>query len=64
VSYAALIRRNPSAGLLFVQLLGVLLHPLMESSPRGRALFGMYVALVVSRLINVAASNRRDRPPS
>jgi ion channel len=47
VSYIAFLRRNPSAGLLFVQLVGVVLYPLMESSPRGRALFGMFGLLVL-----------------
>jgi hypothetical protein len=47
MSYLAFLRRNPSAGLLFVQLLGVVLYPLMESSPRGRALFGMFGLLVL-----------------
>jgi hypothetical protein len=48
VSYVAFLRQNPSAGLLFVQLLGVVLYPLMESSPRGRALFGMFGLLVLA----------------
>jgi hypothetical protein len=48
VSDIAFLRRNPSAGLLFVQLLGVILYPLMESSPRGRALFGMFGLLVLA----------------
>jgi Ion channel len=47
VSFIDFIRRNPSAGLLFVQALGVVLYPLMESSPRGRALFGMFGLLVL-----------------
>jgi hypothetical protein len=47
MSYLAFLHRNPSAGLLFVQLLGVVLYPLMESSPRGRALFGMFGLLVL-----------------
>jgi hypothetical protein len=47
VSSIAFLRRNPSAGLLFVQLLGVVLYPVMESSPRGRALFGMFGLLVL-----------------
>ena len=47
MSYIAFLRRNPSAGLLFVQLLGVVLYPLMESSPRGRALFGLFGLLVL-----------------
>lgn len=45
--YVTLIRRNPSAGLLFVQLLGVVLYPLMETSPRGRALFGVFGLVVL-----------------
>jgi hypothetical protein len=47
VSFLALLRRYPSGGLLIVQLLGVVLYPLMESSPRGRALFGMFGLLVL-----------------
>jgi hypothetical protein len=47
VRYIGFLRRNPSAGLLFVQLLGVVLYPLMESLPRGRALFGMFGLLVL-----------------
>jgi hypothetical protein len=46
-SYVAFLRRNPSAGLLSVQLLGVVLYPLMESSPRGRTLFGVFGLLVL-----------------
>ena len=41
------LRRNPSAGLLIVQLLGVVLYPLMESSPRGRTLFGLFGLIVL-----------------
>ncbi len=47
MSYIALLHRHPSAGLLFVQLLGVVLYPLMESSPRGRAAFGVFGLLVL-----------------
>jgi len=47
VKLLAFLRRNPSAGLLCVQLLGVILYPMMESSPRGRALFGMFGLLVL-----------------
>ena len=47
MSFITFLRRNPSAGLLFVQLLGVVLYPLMESSPRGRALFGVFGLLVL-----------------
>jgi hypothetical protein len=42
------VRRNPSAGLLAVQLLGLLLYPFMETSPGGRALFGAFGLLVLS----------------
>lgn len=41
------LRRNPSAALLAVQLLGLLLYPWMESSTRGRALFGAFGLLVL-----------------
>ena len=41
------LKRNPSAGLLLVQLIGVVLYPLMESTPRGRALFGAFGLLVL-----------------
>jgi hypothetical protein len=53
VPYVAFIRRNPSAGLLFVQLLGVVLYPMMETSPRGRALFGMFGLLVLALALSV-----------
>ncbi len=43
--------RYPSAGLLFVQLLGILLYPLMENTPLGRAAFGAFgVVVLVSAL--------------
>src|SRR5690349_15062660 len=42
VSLIAFLRRTPSAGLLLVQLAGVLLYPWMESSPRGRALLAAF----------------------
>ena len=48
MSSVAFLRRNPSAGLLLVQLIGVVMYPLMESSPRGRALFGMFGLLVLA----------------
>jgi hypothetical protein len=41
------LKRNPSAGLLGVQLLGVLLYPLMEGSPTGRTLFGAFGLVVL-----------------
>ena len=43
----AAVRRNPSAGLLAVQLLGFLLYPWMETSPSSRALFGAFGLLVL-----------------
>lgn len=47
------IRRHPSAGLLFVQLLGVLLYPWMEGSQIGRALFGAFGVLVLGMALHV-----------
>lgn len=44
----ARIRRNPSAGLLLVQLLGVVLYPWMEHAPGGRALFGVFGLVVLA----------------
>lgn len=41
------IRQHPSAGLLLIQLFGVLLYPWMETSMRGRALFGAFGLLVL-----------------
>jgi hypothetical protein len=42
------LKRNPSASLLAVQLLGVLLYPMMEGSPGGRALFGLFGLVVLA----------------
>ncbi len=47
MSSVAFLRRNPSAGLLSVQILGVLLYPLMEATPRGRVLFGLFGLVVL-----------------
>lgn len=41
-------RRHPSALLLAVQLLGVLLYPAMEDTAPGRALFGAFGILVLA----------------
>lgn len=41
-------RRHPSAWLLLVQLAGVLLYPLMESTAGGRAVFGAFGILVLA----------------
>lgn len=47
------LRRAPSAGLLVVQLAGFLLYPWMESSPRSRALFGVFGLLVLGLALRV-----------
>ena len=44
----AIARRHPSAWLLAVQLLGVLLYPAMDESGAGRALFGAFGILVLA----------------
>ncbi|MBO9717998.1 MAG: two pore domain potassium channel family protein [Pseudoxanthomonas sp.] len=41
------MRRHPSALLLSVQLLGVLLYPVMEQAAAGRALFGAFGIVVL-----------------
>lgn len=41
------VRRFPSAGLLLVQLGGLLLYPWMEASAQGRALFGAFGLLML-----------------
>ncbi|MGY4535555.1 hypothetical protein ACVW0Y_004710 [Pseudomonas sp. TE3786] len=45
--------RHPSAGLLFVQLLGVLLYPWMEDTPMSRALFGAFGLVVLGMALQV-----------
>ena len=52
------LRRTPSAGLLGVQLLGVVLYPLMESSPKGRALFQIFGLLVLGIALWVVRRGR------
>lgn len=47
------VRRNPSAALLAVQLLGFLLYPLMETSPSSRALFGAFGLIVLGAALYV-----------
>ena len=47
------LRRTPSAGLLLVQLLGILLYPWMETSPRGRAVCGAFGLLVLGGALRV-----------
>ena len=48
LGWLAAARRHPSAFLLAVQLLGVLLYPAMESTELGRALFGAFGVLVLA----------------
>ena len=44
----AVVRRHPSALLLAVQLLGVVLYPAMEDTEAGRALFGAFGIVVLA----------------
>jgi hypothetical protein len=53
VSTVGFFRQNPSAGLLLVQLLGILLYPWMEASPRGRAALGVFGLLILSVALRV-----------
>ena len=53
VSALRFLRRNPCAGLLLIQLIGVLLYPWMESSPRGRAVFGAFGLLILGVALRV-----------
>jgi hypothetical protein len=47
------LRRTPSAGLLLIQLLGILLYPWMETSPGGRVLFGAFGVLILGIAVRV-----------
>jgi len=53
VSALGYLRRTPSAGLLLVQLVGILLYPWMETSARGRAVFGAFGVLVLGVALRV-----------
>ena len=53
MSALSYLRQTPSAGLLLVQLLGILLYPWMERSPRGRAAFGAFGLLVLGVALRV-----------
>lgn len=55
----AYLVRYPSAGLLFIQLLGILLYPFMENTPLGRAAFGAFGVVVL-----VAALRIVNRSPT
>jgi hypothetical protein len=48
LKWLATIMRHPSALLLGVQLLGVLLYPVMENTAEGRALFGAFGIVVLA----------------
>ncbi len=48
-----LFHRHPSALLLFVQLAGVLLLPLVEGTPRANAAFGLFGVLVAALAIRM-----------
>lgn len=48
INLGKLLQRHPSAILLVVQLLGVVLYPAMENTDVGRALFGAFGILVLS----------------
>jgi hypothetical protein len=50
---AALPVRHPSATLLFVQLLGILIYPQMEDTSAGRPLFGVVGFLVLAAALYV-----------
>ena len=53
MSAVAYLRQIPSAGLLLVQLLGIVLYPWMETSPRGRAVFAAFGLLVLAFTLRV-----------
>jgi hypothetical protein len=53
VSTIDYLRRTPSAGLLMVQLAGILLYPWMETSPQGRALFTAFGLVVLGVALRV-----------
>lgn len=53
MTLTAHIVRLPSASLLFIQLLGVLLYPLMEDTAVGRALFGAFGVIVLAAALRM-----------
>jgi Ion channel len=53
VTALGFLRRTPSAGLLLVQLIGILLYPWMETAPRGRVLFGAFGLLILGGALRV-----------
>lgn len=57
------VSTHPSAVLLVVQLLGVLIYPFMEDTPVGRGLFEVFGALVLA-LPSGPCATRPDRSGS
>jgi hypothetical protein len=53
IRLAAVPVNHPSAALLFVQILGILLYPLMEDTSAERALFGVFGLLVLGAALYV-----------
>ena len=53
----AIARRHPSAWLLAVQLLGVVLYPAMDDSAAGRAMFGAFGVAVLALVLWVVNRN-------
>jgi Ion channel len=51
-----LVREEPSAVLLFVQLIGVLLYPFMDESPVGRAALSLFSLLVLALAVRTVRS--------
>ena len=58
MSFITFLRRTPSAGLLLVQLGGLLLYPWMETSPNGRALFAAFGVIVLGAAVHVVRRTR------
>jgi hypothetical protein len=52
------VRRQPSASLLAVQLAGVVLYPFMEDTGVGRALFSVFGILVLGLVLLTVRSSR------
>ena len=47
--WAVRLRRNPSALLLFVQLVGILVYPFIEGTEAGRIAFGAFgIAILIA----------------
>jgi hypothetical protein len=54
--FATLVREEPSAVLLLVQLAGVLLYPFMDDSPVGRAAISLFSLLVLVLAVRTVRS--------